>query len=126
MIFSLLAQVPIPASSPDPLGGWGLLLLQGGSFALLVYILTIMVPKELDEQREERQNRDRHFADLVQKLEEDCSGRTEVLAAQLEKQTAILVNTLEKNARDAAAMVAAALKEENSRRYPRKDDAEPS
>lgn len=118
MLICLLAQVPIPTSGADPLGGWGVLLLQCGSFGLLVYILTIMVPKELDAQRDERRARDESFANLVTKLEEDCAGRTKELAQQIEKQTAILVNTMDKNAREAATAVASAVQAENMRRHP--------
>src|ERR1700678_4225519 len=98
MVLTLLAQMPIPPLAPDPLGSWGSLILSGGSFVLLTYILTIMVPRELDKQREERSDRDKHFADLVIKLEDDCAGRTKDLAQKIEKQTAILVNTMDKNA----------------------------
>lgn len=91
--------------APDPLNGWGNLILQGGAFVLLAYIIVVMVPKILGEMRVEREARDQNFTRLMDALQDRFDSRNAVLAqsirdqtdsfrAQIEKQTVVLEKAL--------------------------------
>jgi F0F1-type ATP synthase membrane subunit b/b' len=95
----------------EPLGGWATLLLQGGAFALLVYIITVMYPRATKDAKEERQNRDQTFAELVKEMHATFEDRNKSMADSIGKsmdsqgqqivneiqiQTATMTNGLEK------------------------------
>jgi hypothetical protein len=88
----LLAQVI--ASPGDPTANWAWILLQGGSFGLLCFIVMVLAPKIIKEAREERQNRDRQFELIVDKLQLSFESRARDLITALEKQTGTIVTEL--------------------------------
>ncbi len=82
---------------PDPLGGWGTLILQGGAFALLVYIIAIMYPKETEAGRKERIERDTAFIAALTSMELKADVRNDRMVAALERQTTSLQVSIDKN-----------------------------
>jgi hypothetical protein len=101
---ALCAQL-IP-SSADPLNGWGTLILQGGAFMLLVYIVVWMYPKAAKEQREERETRDQLFADLVKGLQDKDEKRSDKILEALYEQTGTLSTAFRDAAGDMKTAVA--------------------
>jgi hypothetical protein len=84
--------------TPDPLGGWGHLILNGGAFALLIYIVIFLVPKLMREAREERaaaaknaKDRDRLFQATIDTIQDRFTERTRDLLKGIEKQTEALL-----------------------------------
>lgn len=116
MLFSELA--------PDPLGGWGTLILQGGSFVLLTYIVTILVPKGMRESRDERETRDDKFLTALLKKEESSKEsittlhqqfeiRNQQIVLALREQTETLGETLEREVGKVQAAVSSVCRQIN-------------
>lgn len=102
MLWSLLAQAaPVVQVQPvDPLGGWFAVLLQGGAFGLLTYIVAVLGPRYFRDAREERDKRDSNFIAMAEILQTKFAERNAILAQHIEKQTAYLTNSLEKQTAD--------------------------
>lgn len=81
----------------DQMAGWGQLILQGGAFALLVYIVTVMYPKSVTESREEREKRDSNFTKMLDSQQEKFGSRNLTIVAALERQTSQLGEKLDKH-----------------------------
>lgn len=94
-------------AAEEQFGGWMQLLLQGGAFALLAYIVVQLAPRLMSESRRERENREANFAALINTMQEKFETRNQILAssiveqtrrlvAEMEKQTAMFTNTMDK------------------------------
>lgn len=102
MMWQLLAQVE------PPLGGWGNLILQGGAFGLLTYIVVWMYPQSQKVNREEREKRDASFATLATVMQEHFETRNNFLIRAIQDQTDRLARKLdEQSVRQAESMGAA-------------------
>jgi len=91
----LMAQTP---AASEPLGGWGNLLLQGGAFALLAYIVIRIYPQGTKEARDEREKRDALFGDLITNLQTKFEERNAAVVAELRVQTAALAAVIKESA----------------------------
>jgi hypothetical protein len=78
----LLAQV-----QADPFGGWGGLLLQGGAFVLLAYIVIVLAPRMFKESRDEREKRDALFQSVLTDLTKSHDNRTTAIIGAIHEQT---------------------------------------
>ena len=95
----------------DPLGGWASLILQGGAFALLTYIIVYMWPKESSNARDERIKREvvftaaledmsAKFDKLVTTMNNKFDARNDRVVVALEKQTETLRQTFHDGSAD--------------------------
>jgi len=73
----LLAQTDAPT--------WFSVVLHGGSFALLAYIVTVMYPKAAADARAEREGRDAKFAELIEKISDQFDTRNEKIVDAITK-----------------------------------------
>lgn len=112
MLCYLIAQVPPVLTQPDPLGGWGAMILQGGSFVLLVYIIVVMVPREIGQQRDERNAREKSLGDTVKLMQDGFDTRADKITCAIEKQTASIVEAVNKASKETAEQVATAILKE--------------
>lgn len=53
------------AQGADPAAAWSQLIIQGGAFGLLVYIVVRLAPRIIDETKKERESRDIRFEALI-------------------------------------------------------------
>lgn len=83
---NLLAQTVVA----DPVAPWGALILQGGAFALLAYIVIVLAPRMLTEAIKERQQRDESFSLLVGAIQDRFEVRNREIILALQEQTRIL------------------------------------
>lgn len=84
----------------DPLGGWGQIILQGGSFVLLVYIIVIMYPRATREAREERASRDQLFAETIAAMNVGFEIRATKLATSTEENAKLVARAAEKQTKE--------------------------
>lgn len=94
-MMSLIAQV---ATNTDPFGGWGSLVLQGGAFGLLVYVVTVMYPRAAKDQREEREKQDEVFRKTLSDLQMRFEARNDKITVAVNAQTDKLATALTQNA----------------------------
>jgi len=66
---------------------WLTIIIQAGSFGLIVFIVTVMWPRSQKEAREERESRDRRFETMIEALHAKFSDRNDKLVATIESQT---------------------------------------
>ncbi len=92
------------ALSTDPMGGWGSLVIQGGAFGLLAWIVIVLGPKTLKEAREalreareEREHRDAKFVAMAEMQEAKFAERNANIVHEIEKQTAAIMKFLEQS-----------------------------
>ena len=71
----------------DPLGGWAQIILQGGAFSLLVYIVAVLYPQSAKDVREERERRDTAFSAMIDRMNDKFDQRNNLIVTALEKQT---------------------------------------
>ncbi len=74
----------------DPIAPWIALFLQGGAFALVVYIIAVMYPKAAKEAREERERRDVMFKEILDSQNDNFEKRNDKIVEALNEQSAIL------------------------------------
>lgn len=95
MLFALLAQA---ADTATPLGGWGSLVLQGGAFGLLTYIVAYLAPQLMKESRKEREARDQLFNTVMDALQTRFDDRNRAVVKEIvgavKDQTQILATAL--------------------------------
>lgn len=103
----LIAQA---APAADPLGVWGGLILQGGAFALLTYVVVRLAPMALKEAREEREKRDATFQAVITGLEVKFDERSEKIVRAVEAQTQSLASAVADSSRRIEAAVTTACK----------------
>ncbi len=77
--------VPVVPVPPDPLGGWGTLVLQGGAFALLAWIVMRLAPAVLKDAREEREKRESIFTAVIGALQDRQDTRNKEIVDAIEK-----------------------------------------
>ena len=87
-----------PPVNIDPLGGWASLILQGGAFVLLTYMITVLIPKEMKLAREERERQAGQFKTIVDDLNSKFDDRNGHIVNAVEKQSAILVGSFDRGA----------------------------
>ena len=80
----------------DPTTPWLSLILQGGAFTLIVYIVCRLYPAEAKAAREERYSRDKVMTDLIERLQAKFEERNERLIESIDKQTVRLERTFER------------------------------
>jgi hypothetical protein len=106
MLLNMLAQVTPIA---DPISPWLSILLQGGSFGLLVYIVVVVYPNSAKEARTERETREEVYTKAIDKIENKFDERNNILVAALGIQaesTGILAKDLAVATKEAAVKVA--------------------
>jgi formiminotetrahydrofolate cyclodeaminase len=88
-LYLLLAQNTIEG----PLGGWGLLVIQGGALGLLAVLIIYILPKESESNRKERESRDAIQVKMIETLQERFEMRNSKIVDAIEKQTVVLQNS---------------------------------
>ena len=78
------------------LGGWPQLVLQGGAFGLLTYIVVRLVPQQMQISAEERTARDTRFVEALTALEVKRDAQIERLIGATTEQTRSINATIEK------------------------------
>lgn len=73
---------------------WPSLLIQGGAFALLTYIVTVMAPKILAASISEREARDLRFIAAIELLNSGFAERARETSAAAELQAKILASAV--------------------------------
>lgn len=96
MLYLLAQAAPVVPPVPDPLAGWGTLLLQGGAFGLLCIVVVYLAPKAMKEAKEERAARDATFQALVELMQTKFEDRNKLMTAAIEKQTVSLMGEMSK------------------------------
>lgn len=84
---------------PDPVGGWGSLVLQAGAFGLLAYIVTMLYPRQQKEIREEREKRDQMFMNMIDVLQNKFNERNERISQAIKDQTVSLLTQMKDDAK---------------------------
>jgi hypothetical protein len=101
----MLVFAQVPAVPPDPFSGWGSLLLQGGAFVLLAYMVIRLAPQLFKEMREEREARDTKFATAIDNLQNKYDERNESITqtiAATSKDANDVIRELSRTFRDEA------------------------
>lgn len=88
----------------DPLNGWFGVILQGGAFALLTYIVVWMAPDALKQAREERQSRDAIFSAIIDVIQLKTDERNKELIEAIRSQTTTLTVAIGNSCRYPAPM----------------------
>ena len=78
----------------DPLAMWGGLILQGGAFGLLTYIVVVFAPRVMRDAREERESRDKAFSSTIDALQTRFEARNQEVITSIKEQTQILATAL--------------------------------
>jgi hypothetical protein len=86
-LYLLLAQAN---TIEGPLGGWGLLVIQGGALGLLGVLIIYILPKESESNRREREARDAIQVKMIETLQERFEMRNSKIVEAIEKQTVTL------------------------------------
>lgn len=90
-----LASIAAFLAQADAAGSSSSLVLQGGAFGLLAYIVAVLAPRMFAAAREEREARDKAFAVLVEGLQSRFEERTKALIEAMENQTRMLTAQME-------------------------------
>jgi hypothetical protein len=83
MVLSQIADV-------SPVPPWLSLVIQGGSFALVVFIVAYLYPKSAKEARDDRNERDDKWQALVATLQTKFEERNDKITAAFDRQTVFL------------------------------------
>lgn len=92
----------------EPVAPWLSIIIQGGSFALIVYIVTIMWPRAQKDNREERERRDVRFEEMISTLHIKFHDRNQAVIEAIKGQATVenqerIIKALEKNTTDVVA-----------------------
>jgi hypothetical protein len=99
------------ADGGEQLLTWFNVILQGGAFALLTYIVIVMGPSTFRDNRIERETRDRRFEDIIRLMQERFAERSNQIVAAIEKQTALINQVNKEGAQRIESAVQVACKE---------------
>lgn len=106
---SIFAQVAAPAPM-DSVSPWASLLLQGGAFGLVTYIVVKLYPAAAREARAEREARDAMFSTTIQMLQTKFDERSDRIIGSISDQTDTLAASIADSARSIKESVTTACK----------------
>lgn len=71
----------------DGIAPWISVVVQGGAFALIAYLITVLEPKRRDEERAEREKRDATFERIIERTYAEFDKRTDKTVTAIKEQT---------------------------------------
>lgn len=81
----------------DPMSGWPSLILQGGAFMLLAYVVIRIAPSMMKDMRDERETRDLRFERVVALLQTSFLERNATILDAIKRQTDSWVDEIRSN-----------------------------